>query len=933
MMQEVKATGPGDKDDLSNSSSNTSAENPALADIHAAMMEELGIGRKDTLPLQDGRGKGLPPKPVFSSGSLEPKGFVPGVNTWRNAVFDDVNPEEDKIDSIADGQLARIRRREQEEKRSESIPNSRAHPRTNLGPRSSSSNTNFPSSTRFRNGKPGSQESSATTHGATLHRSSNKLSDNLSSSHVNDRRDRRGRIQNSRVDSSIARLRAAVPAATNPKVPTYPQSSSGRPIGRQSSLDKRAARGSDRKKPIQDRPAGIKSAWGSLDENAFLAFAIKSPPLISSQSKRGGDNLSNENSNSYFSTDSDPKESSNQDSGKRIIESDRADQETKPDENAQENKQDSQEPTQWDHTVSCTDKEDPKSLVTIQDAFCLQDMNKEARVKVQKDADIGQPGIARLKCESDCLILELVQNDKTVVFEPIDDDANFVTDPMNTEYMVIYETAKRDPERKATWRICFDLSCDKTSFMDTIVNFRAQGIKRSTSGVMHQPLRLSDFRNEDESVSSTLIDTFEIETNTSDNYLIHISSSPDKINSFQSSPQTKYDKIRAETLNDLSEIGDISAPALSGKEILYDFKNKSNHDVENLVDINDDILIESLYKQLTKNSEVLIIDLLLNILIRQECSAVSSMKPDDISQSTRYIYTLKDAVTKVLRESRIFMQLPPAIGSQYATDKTKKLVRKHMSVLKQSDFKISRVLDITSQLLVHQPEKENPSGSINEKCLYQEDKTQNSCSQSQNSQLSDETASFHSPAMSFAAQDDLGPLQKLVSSTSDSLKNGQNDTSDDTLRSGGFSTNQPEISNNDTVQRPSIAYYQSELHHKEENIESLSAGKLRITYSIENLLSLRNEAIHFQENDFIDEVRKLKISESRETNLLNDYDEKLAKVQSLDLSDSEPGHEKVDENPRKTQVLPGIEDLSENLLVGLQIGLMSSRWSKEASDS
>ncbi|TQS34107.1 hypothetical protein Golomagni_05523, partial [Golovinomyces magnicellulatus] len=360
MMPEVKATGPGDKDDLSNSSSNTSAENPALADIHAAMMEELGIGRKDTLPLQDGRGKGLPPKPVFSSGSLEPKGFVPGVNTWRNAVFDDVNPEEDKIDSIADGQLARIRRREQEEKRSESIPNSRAHPRTNLGPRSSSSNTKFPSSTRFRNGKPGSQESSATTHGATLYRSSNKLSDNLSSSHVNDRRDRRGRIQNSRVDSSIARLRAAVPAATNPKVPTYPQSSPGRPIGRRSSLDKRAARGSDREKPIQDRPAEIKGAWRSLDEKAILAFAIKSPPLISSQSKRGGDNLSNENSNSYFSTDSDPKESSNQDSGKKILESDRADQETKPDENAQENKQDSQEPTQWDHTVSCTDKEDPK---------------------------------------------------------------------------------------------------------------------------------------------------------------------------------------------------------------------------------------------------------------------------------------------------------------------------------------------------------------------------------------------------------------------------------------------------------------------------------------------------------------------------------------------------------------------------------------------
>lgn len=933
MMQEVKATGSEGKDDLSKSSSQTSAENPALADIHAAMMEELGIGRKDTLPLQDGRSKGLPQKPVFSSASLEPKGFVPGVNTWRDAVFDDVNPEEDKIDSIADGQLARIRRREQEEKKSESILNSRAHPRTNMGPRRSSSNSNFPSSTRFRNGKLGSQENSATTQVATLHRSSNKLSDNLSSSHVNDRRDRRGRIQHSKVDSSIARLRAAVPAATNSKVPSYPQSSSGRPIGRQPSLDKRAVRGSDRKKPIQDRPAGIKSAWGSLDENAFLAFAIKSPPLISPQSKKGGVNLSNENSNHYFSTSSDPKESSTQDSGKKNLESDKADKETKPAENSQENKKVSQEPTHLDHTVSSSDKEDQKSLVKIHDAFCLEDMNKEARVKVQKDAGIGQPGIARLKGESGYLILELLQNDKTVVFEPIDDDANFFTDPMNTEYMIIYETAKGDPERKATWRICFDLSCDKTSFMDTIVNFRAQGPKKSTSAVMHQPLRLSDSRNENESVSSSLIDTFEIETNTSDNYLIHISSSPDKINSFLSSPQTKYDKIRAETLNDLSEISDISAPALSDKETLYDFKNKSNHSVENLVDINDDILIESLYKQLTKNSEVLIIDLLLNILIRQECSAVSSMKPDDISQSKRYIYTLKDAVTKLLRESRIFMQLPPAIASQYATDKTKKLVGKHMSVLKQPDFKISRVLDITSELLVFQPGNENPSSSINKYCLYQDDKTQNSRKSLQNSQRSNDTASINSPALSSTAQDELGAPEKLVSPASDSPKCGQNDTSDNTFRSGGFSTKQLEITNNDTAQRPSIAYCQSDLHHKGENLESLSNVKLRITYSIEDLLSLRSEAVHLQENDLIDEVPKLKISESRETNLPNDCDENLTQVQSLDLSDSEPGHEKEDENSRKTQLLPGIDDLSENLLVGLQVGLMSSRWSKEASDS
>ncbi|RKF65872.1 putative bgh specific protein [Golovinomyces cichoracearum] len=931
MMQEVKATGPEGKDDLSKSSSKSPAENPALADIHAAMMEELGIGRKDTLPLQDGRSKGPPQKPIFSSGILEPKGFVPGVNTWRNAVFDDINPEEDKIDSIADGQLARIRRREQEEKRSESIPNSRAHSRTNLGPRSSSSNTNFPSSARIRSGKLGSQGSAATAQVATLHRSSNKLSDNLSSSHVNDRRDRRGRIQHSRVDSSIARLRAAVPAATTSKVSTYPQSSSGRPIGRQSSFDNRAARGSDRKKSIQDRPAGIKSAWGSLDENAFLAFAIKSPPLITSPSKKGFNNLSNENSNTNSSTTSDHKVSSTQDSGEKFLESDKVDQETKLIQNAREKKQEFQEPTQWDKTISLTDKEDQKSSVTIQEASCSQDVNKEARVKVQKDAGIGQPGIARLKGESGTLILELLQNDRTVVYEPIDDHANFVTDPMNTEYMIIYENTKRDPERKTTWRICFNLSCEKTSFMDTIVNFRSQEPKKSTSAVMHQPFRLSDSRNENESVSSTLLDTFENETNAYDNDLIHISSSPDKINSFHSSPSTKYDKIRTETLNDLSEIGDISAPVVSDKETFHDSKKLSNHSVEKLVDINDDILIESLYKQLTNNSEVLVIDLLLNILIRQDCSTVSSMKPDDISQSKRYLNIFKDSLTQLLRESRIFMQLPSAIASQYATDKAKKLVGKHMSVLKQPEFKISRVVEITSQLLVPQPVNKNTSRSIHDYSFYQDNKTQHSRSSSQDSQASDDTASFHSPALSCTAQGDVGVPQRLVSSISDSPKNGQNDTSDSIFRSGSFSTNQLEIANNDTVQRPSITNNQSDLHHKAKNIESLPDVKPRITYSIEDLLNLRSKAVHFEENILIDEVPKLKFSKSRETNIPDICDEKPIQAQSLDLPDSEPGHEKVDENLRKTQALPGIDDLSENLLVGLQIGLMSSRWSKEAS--
>lgn len=78
-----------------------------LEAIQAAMMEELGVGRKNELPLADwGRNNSIPdPKAIEKP--IVPMG--PGA-AWHNLKFDDVDPTDEKGDSIADGQLYRLRR-------------------------------------------------------------------------------------------------------------------------------------------------------------------------------------------------------------------------------------------------------------------------------------------------------------------------------------------------------------------------------------------------------------------------------------------------------------------------------------------------------------------------------------------------------------------------------------------------------------------------------------------------------------------------------------------------------------------------------------------------------------------------------------------------------------------------------------------------------
>ncbi|KAE8452998.1 hypothetical protein EG329_012185 [Mollisiaceae sp. DMI_Dod_QoI] len=78
-----------------------------LAAIHAAMMEELGIGRKDELPLEDRGFDGFVPDPTRIKKPVV-KGGVGAA--WHDIQFDDVNPADEELDSIADGQLYRLRR-------------------------------------------------------------------------------------------------------------------------------------------------------------------------------------------------------------------------------------------------------------------------------------------------------------------------------------------------------------------------------------------------------------------------------------------------------------------------------------------------------------------------------------------------------------------------------------------------------------------------------------------------------------------------------------------------------------------------------------------------------------------------------------------------------------------------------------------------------
>ncbi|KAH8821158.1 hypothetical protein F5884DRAFT_76677 [Xylogone sp. PMI_703] len=85
--------------------------------VQAAMMEELGVGRKDSLPLEDKTSHAFKGVTIPSMSDLQrPKGkkldleHQKAIDGWKNIHFDDVNPSFEQIDAIANGNLARMRK-------------------------------------------------------------------------------------------------------------------------------------------------------------------------------------------------------------------------------------------------------------------------------------------------------------------------------------------------------------------------------------------------------------------------------------------------------------------------------------------------------------------------------------------------------------------------------------------------------------------------------------------------------------------------------------------------------------------------------------------------------------------------------------------------------------------------------------------------------
>ncbi|TAQ91520.1 hypothetical protein B7494_g226 [Chlorociboria aeruginascens] len=93
--------------------------------VYAAMMEELGVKRKDDLPLEDNaRVPGIPfakpPNPRPQSSRVQDPEISEKIAGWKSLHLEDNDPTNAQIDSIADGNLGRMRRKAAEEERAKS---------------------------------------------------------------------------------------------------------------------------------------------------------------------------------------------------------------------------------------------------------------------------------------------------------------------------------------------------------------------------------------------------------------------------------------------------------------------------------------------------------------------------------------------------------------------------------------------------------------------------------------------------------------------------------------------------------------------------------------------------------------------------------------------------------------------------------------------
>lgn len=586
--------------------SNDTAEQNALADIHAAMMEELGIGRKDTLPLQDTYQ--IIPKHSKIQFKLNPENVAPGVNTWRNAVFDDVDPAEGEIDSIADGQLARIRRRLMNNQYPESLLGKNKNSSLDKGFVSHPKNSK---DLVINRGQEGSRDQDP------LPKTPNDIgSSPLPPSKIS--KANRNKIDKSRLNTSIARLRSAVPP-TGPSTPTLPgaskastasskqKKSNASSIGSSSDhqkISKDKVKGpsskskskgrSQRSKPQITRPLLQRSAWGALDEDAFLAYAIKPTPPTSPQAQNKNGIQSPIYISSSSSSTSSPSSQPEFIGQKSSFLTQDKFQEQKSEKSAQ-NKQEFKDNSlatrnQTNHNVSQETSQEkltplirdmniksPEYLHTILPqtsgqnnlegfpilspsnhtnlmetksqntaeiftGFSLsQNVNMEGRAMIQVDAGLGLPGYARLRGDSRNLFLELQQSDRIIACESLESEIVLITDSMNPKFNLIIEILKDYSPPNPIWRISFEFSHIKNEFLKVILNYKAQ--KRENNLLQNSVI---DQRK-------SIIDILDHKTMPFFKNLIHIG-----VPKRQENIRPNDAKIRTETLNDLSEIGGIS---------------------------------------------------------------------------------------------------------------------------------------------------------------------------------------------------------------------------------------------------------------------------------------------------------------------------------------------------------------------------------------
>ncbi|CAD6500122.1 BgTH12-04225 [Blumeria graminis f. sp. triticale] len=499
-------------------SGKSSIEAQNLAEIQAAMMEELGIKRKDALPLEDLINDVKIDEAEMLKKLKSPKKNNSGVIAWQNIKFDDINPAESEIDSIADGQLARIRRRALSfNDRGIYVANGdeKYLRQGKLDPLNEEQNVTANNGSDKK--EKWKQDSISGKLTSFMRRNSDFPRKNLSQARAFPS-SRQQYIDNStKIKMSINRLRESVAgnhklAAEKKLQPHLKDMNHSVHQPKEPPLTRSQTIG--QKYPTKHRSLTESSAWGKLDEDAFLAFAIQPKTLASQFKENNGDKTStlscyasSKDEKTCSTPKSPPKKSLKpHDTQKLVSNFKRADnlqcRDLTPEKPQLSNlkssivssysKDKSQnrsspiteqirlgslQDSKWAQNIENFKNEiqsPEKSVLSSTDCRII----KETRVKLQKNSASEQSGVVRLtKIQtSGCGEIELVQNGKSVVKEVISENSLFVTDANDaTRTTIIYKTVSKC-KKVATWKIAFQTCYTKVEFQKLYLNLRKESI-------------------------------------------------------------------------------------------------------------------------------------------------------------------------------------------------------------------------------------------------------------------------------------------------------------------------------------------------------------------------------------------------------------------------------------------------------------------------